>query len=141
VKRLPDELWFILFFVAIVLYQLLVRWRRNGTDGAARRREMEREQDRDENGAEAAVVLVPKVIMAPPPSEPWSMPAQHEGTPVPGRSELRMMPRSPPAVAMAVPKRYSKRTLFGSRKRFRQAVVAAEVLGPCRAFAPHDVRQ
>lgn len=39
------------------------------------------------------------------------------------------------------PHRYSRRALFGSRKATQDAVVAAVILGPCRALSPYDTTQ
>lgn len=38
-------------------------------------------------------------------------------------------------------KRFSRETLFGSKRRTQDAVVVAMILGPCRADVPHDNRQ
>jgi hypothetical protein len=38
-------------------------------------------------------------------------------------------------------RRFSKGALMGSRREVQNAVVIATMLGPCRAFEPHDIRQ
>lgn len=47
------------------------------------------------------------------------------------------------AVHVVVPERqrFSRSALLGSRRAVQNGVVVATILGPCRAFEPHDVRQ
>ena len=37
-------------------------------------------------------------------------------------------------------RRYSRRLLMGTRREVQNAIVIATIVGPCRAFEPHDVR-
>ena len=37
-------------------------------------------------------------------------------------------------------RRYSRRALMGTRRDVQNAVVIATILGPCRAFEPHESR-
>ncbi len=37
-------------------------------------------------------------------------------------------------------RRYSRRSLMGTRRDVQNAIVIATIVGPCRAFEPHDVR-
>jgi hypothetical protein len=36
------------------------------------------------------------------------------------------------------PRRFSRQSLFGDRRRTQDAMVAAAILGPCRSDSPHD---
>jgi hypothetical protein len=38
-------------------------------------------------------------------------------------------------------RRFSRGALMGSRREMQNAVVIATILGPCRTFEPHDLRQ
>jgi hypothetical protein len=36
-------------------------------------------------------------------------------------------------------RRFSRRSLMGSRCAVQDAIVVAAILGPCRAYRPHDI--
>jgi hypothetical protein len=38
-------------------------------------------------------------------------------------------------------RRFSRGALMGNRREVQNAVVIATILGPCRTFEPHDIRQ
>jgi hypothetical protein len=38
-------------------------------------------------------------------------------------------------------RRFSRSALMGGRREVQNAVVIATILGPCRAFEPHDIQQ
>ncbi|MDP1717671.1 MAG: hypothetical protein Q8L40_06310, partial [Burkholderiales bacterium] len=45
------------------------------------------------------------------------------------------------AIAAAHPeRRFSRRSLMRTRRDVQNAIVIATILGPCRAFEPHDIR-
>jgi hypothetical protein len=53
-------------------------------------------------------------------------------------------PVPPPLRAAAAPlrrglRRFSRRSLMGSRRAVQDAIVVAAILGPCRAYRPHDI--
>lgn len=53
-------------------------------------------------------------------------------------------PVPPPPRAAAAPlrrglRRFSRRSLMGSRRAVQDAIVVAAILGPCRAYRPHDI--
>jgi len=51
-----------------------------------------------------------------------------------GRSEV-------PSASPPLPRRrFSRQALMGSRRDVQSAIVIATILGPCRAYEPHDVR-
>ncbi len=49
--------------------------------------------------------------------------------------------RSDAPVVAPARRRFSRKSLMGSRHAVQNGVVVATILGPCRAFEPHDVRQ
>ena len=53
------------------------------------------------------------------------------------RFDRSAAPGFPPALAE---RRFSRRALMGNRRDVQNAVVIAAILGPCRAFEPHEVR-
>ena len=53
------------------------------------------------------------------------------------RFDRSAAPGSSPALAE---RRFSRRALMGNRRDVQNAVVIAAILGPCRAFEPHEVR-
>jgi hypothetical protein len=54
--------------------------------------------------------------------------------------EARLRAGHPVPASVTAPgrRRFSRRALFGDRRRTQDAVVAATILGPCRAFEPYD---
>lgn len=54
------------------------------------------------------------------------------------RFERAEAPRDFPALAVRRTRRFSRNALMGTRRDVQNAVVIATVLGPCRAFEPHD---
>jgi hypothetical protein len=51
---------------------------------------------------------------------------------------VRLMPRSAADAPTRKRRRYSSEALFGSKQRAQDAMVAAEILGPCRPQVPCD---
>ena len=47
---------------------------------------------------------------------------------------------APSAATTLLQRRFSRKSLMGSRREMQNAVVIATILGPCRAFEQHDVR-
>ncbi len=56
------------------------------------------------------------------------------------RFERAEAPRALRALPVRRTRRFSRTALMGSRRDVQNAVVIATVLGPCRAFEPHDSR-
>lgn len=50
--------------------------------------------------------------------------------------------RSPPqGTALAGPRhRFSRQALMANRRQVQNSIVVATIIGPCRAFEPHEVR-
>ena len=119
-NSLPVELLYALLFGVILLFQYLMK--RFGPQ--------EQEQP-------------------PPPleeSDPELPAREQEQAPVPVfraaaaadvRFDRSAAPGSSPALAE---RRFSRRALMGNRHDLQNAVVIAAILGPCRAFEPHEVR-
>jgi len=56
----------------------------------------------------------------------------------PVRAVVAAPPRAVPAPARRTARRFSRRALMGNRRAVQDAVVIAAILGPCRAYQPHD---
>ncbi len=119
-KDMPQELLYVLMFLAIVLFQYLTK--RFGPQEPPEpawdeRLEQFPEETEDVPAASAA-------------SAASGMAGGHFGRSDAPRSSLA--PRR---------RRFSRGALMGSRREVQNAVVIATILGPCRAFEAHDVRQ
>jgi len=112
----PEELLYVLIFAAVLLYSFVMK--RFG----------------------------PREQQAPAQDEQFSQfPEEVQETPVAdsvSRASVGQFARSEPQVASAwqARHRYSRRSLMGTRQDVQNAIVLATMLGPCRAFEPHDVR-
>jgi hypothetical protein len=117
--RFPTELIYVLIFAAIVLFQYLVK------RFAPQQQEQQQESAQDEQAAqyeeEARPVRMP-------------FPVADVATSHFGRSAA---PGVSPAPSR---RRFSRRSLMGSRREVQNAIVIATILGPCRADEPHDIR-
>lgn len=116
-KGIPEELLYVLMFLAVVLFQYLMkRFGPQAPEDPARDERLARiPEEVAELGTPAAVGV------------------SGVATGLAGRGVAR---RAPPAR-----RRFSRSSLMGSRRAVQNAVVVATILGPCRAFEPHDVRQ
>jgi len=129
VKNDSSELIYVLLFVAIVLFQYLLPWLRRRRGG---------EQDEEPIETEPRPQDVEPEMQPPDPTPPSAAHATllppHLATYKEGRNNAagRGRPLDRPL------KRYSRRALFGSKSRIQDAMVAAVILGPCRASSPHD---
>jgi hypothetical protein len=112
-ERLPVELFFVLGFIALVLFNYL-------TQRAARRRAQQEK---------AQAAPVPPPIEEETPEELWGRSA---ATPAPAPAP-GLVPRaaSPPP-----PRLHPVRALLKDKRDLRRAVVLVMVLGPCRAQEP-----
>ena len=123
-KGLPAELVYILVFAAILLFQYMTR--RGGKLGPPQSSPEELEsQTPDES----------------PPDLPELEQTAWFDSPLPRASGQELRPPEPPAAIPAIPgRRFSRRSLMGNRREVQKAIVIAAIVGPCRAFEPHDVR-
>jgi hypothetical protein len=115
-ERFPTELIYVLIFAAIVLFQYAMK-------RFAPQEQPESAQDeqfaRDEEETQPAPMPVPAAGVA----------VGHFG-----RSAA---PSVSPALSR---RRFSRRSLLGSRREVQNAIVIATILGPCRAYEPHDIK-
>jgi hypothetical protein len=115
-KISPDLLIYVLIFAAIVLFQYLMK--RFG----------------------------PQQQPQPPQDEPEpELPAQEQAaaqvSPAAAASDVRFGRSGAPSASIAFPeRRFSRRALLGNRRDVQNAIVIATILGPCRAYEPHDIR-
>ena len=113
-KGLPEELIYGLIFGAVLLLQYLMK--RFG----------------------------PQPPQHSPQEEP-DPPFQEQTTPVTipvstGSDTRFGQSRAPSASPALAKRRFARRSLMGTRREVQNAIVIATILGPCRAFEPHDVR-
>lgn len=115
-KGIPEELLYVLMFLAVVLFQYLMK--RFGP------------QAPDEPAWDERLAQIPEEVAEP---DTPAFGASGVAADLPGRSAV---PRAAPAR-----RRFSRGSLMGDRRAVQNAVVVATILGPCRAFEPHDIRQ
>jgi len=115
-KGLPEELIYVLIFGAILLFQYVMK--RFGP-------QQQPQSPQDE----------------PDPEFPEQEQAAPETSPVSAASDIRFGRSGAPSASAALPeRRFSRRALMGNRREVRNAIVIATILGPCRAYEPHDIR-
>ena len=114
-KGLPDELIYALMFGAVLLLQYLMK--RFGPQPEPEAPSMPQEEPDADFPAQAAA----------------------GGAAVSIRTDIRFG-RSGAAKAPNVlaQRRFSRRSLLGNRRDVQNAIVIATILGPCRAYEPHD---
>lgn len=123
-RGLPIELFLILFFGAIVLFNV-IRQRaaaRNAPEAPAEGEEL----DPDD---------IPEAVWRRGSLEPVDMAEAMVAAPAPRRL--------PPAATTALAtrrRRFDRQALLGTRRRVQDAFVVATILGRCRADEPHEVR-
>ena len=62
-------------------------------------------------------------------------------SPVTAASDPRFGRSASPGASPALPRRrFSRNALMGNRRDVQNAIVVATIMGPCRAFDPHEVR-
>ena len=113
-KGLPEELIYVLIFGAILLFQYLMK--RFGP-------QQQQQPAQDEPDAELPAQAAPVAVSVSSPSDALF-----------GRS------RAPEASSALARRRFSRRSLMGNRRAVQNAIVIATILGPCRAYEPHDVK-
>ena len=117
-KDVPAELLYVLMFLAIVLFQYLMK--RFGP------------QAPPEPAWDERLAQFPEEVEGVPAASALSGVA---GGGHFGRSDAPQTSLAPRR------RRFSRDSLMGSRREVQDAVVVATILGPCRAFEPHDVRR
>lgn len=120
-KDFPVELIYILIFAAILLFNYVMQQ-------AARRRRSEmprHEPPQDEPLPEIWGRAPPNPATLSVPAAPVE-PVRRSEAPTPSSARPR--------------RRFTRRSLMGTRRDVQNAFVIAAILGPCRAYEPHDVR-
>ncbi|GMV44885.1 MAG: hypothetical protein AMXMBFR66_02830 [Pseudomonadota bacterium] len=127
--KFPQELLFALIFGAVMLVQFLLKHlrKRGPLTEAEAEAEVEVEAEVEEGTAPDSVAGRPGAAEVPLPVQ--ALPARL----APAR------PRAAPASARRETRRFSRRSLMGSRRAVQDGVVIAAILGPCRAYRPHDI--
>ena len=115
-KFSPDQLIYVLVFAAIVLLQYLMK--RFGP-----------QQQPQSSKADPPAQIPETVKETPSACAESSMAVGYFG-----RAEA-------PGAFSALPgRRFARTSLLGTKREVQNAIVVATILGPCRAFEPHDVR-
>ena len=114
--RFPQELIYGLIFAAILLYQYLMK------------RFAPREQPQFPQDEQLEQI----------PEEAKETPAAFRVSGVAAGHFGRT--GAPSASLPLARRRFSRRSLLGTRREVQNAIVIATILGPCRAYEPHDVR-
>ena len=114
-KGLPEELIYVLMIGAVLLVQYLMK--RFGPQPEPP------PIPQDEPDAELPAQAAPVAASVSIPTDTLF-----------GRS------RAPEASTALARRRFSRRSLMGNRRDVQNAIVIATILGPCRAYEPHEVR-
>ena len=122
-KGLPAELVYLVVFAIIVLFQLLTRRFAQPPPQEPEPDEGTEEYVEEMSAPQAPVSELREPVTAPTPS------IGHFG-----RTEAPSVPRARGL------RRFSRRSLFGNTRDVQNAIVIAAIVGPCRAFEPHDPR-
>lgn len=117
-KDVPAELLYVLMFLVVMLFQYLMK--RFGPPAP------------EEPAWDERLEQMPEAVAEPEPDTPV-FGVSGMATGLSGRG---VVPRAAPAR-----RRFSRGSLMGDRRAVQNAVVIATILGPCRAFEPHDIRQ
>lgn len=118
-QSLPEGLVYVLLFGALLFLQYLMK--RFGPQPQPQPQAPQVDPDLGTLAQEQAWLEVPAVSTASD-----------------TRFERAEAPRDFPALAVRRTRRFSRNALMGTRRDVQNAVVIATVLGPCRAFEPHD---
>ena len=125
--KFPQELIFALIFGAVMLVQFLLKHLRKRGPLSEGEVEAEAEAEAEETPERDTETQWPRAAEAPQPAQAvptLAVPAPPRASLVPARREAR---------------RFSRRSLMGNRRAVQDAVVIAAILGPCRAYRPHDI--
>jgi hypothetical protein len=115
-KGIPTELFYVLVIAAYLLFRYIkYRFGQQVQPDSAQHERLQEDSD--------------EVEETPAASSASSVAVNHFG-----RNDA-------PSASTPLPeRRFSKRSLMGTKWEVQNAFVVATVLGPCRAFEPHDVR-
>lgn len=124
-RGLPIELFLILFFGAIVLFNI-IRQRAAGRGAPEEAAADGDEQDPDD---------IPEAVWRRGSLEPVDFAEAMVAAPTP-----RRMPAPAAAAPATRRRRFDRQALLGTRRSVQDAFVVATILGRCRADEPHEVR-
>ncbi|MBI2292833.1 MAG: hypothetical protein HYU73_21450 [Betaproteobacteria bacterium] len=132
-KNIPEELIYVLIFGAILLFQYLMK--RFGP-----------QQQPDEAPQEAPLPQEKPAAQEEFLPDLWGRaPAVPAVSPVAAASDIRFGRSEAPGATDTLPgrrsRRFSRSALMGNRREVQNAIVIATILGPCRAYEPHDNRR
>jgi hypothetical protein len=114
-ESFPTELIYVLVFAAIVLVQYVMK--RFG-------------RQRQQAARDEPLPQMPKEVKKTPAAASVS-----------SMTDGRVGRTGAPSASSALPRRrFSRRLLMGTRREVQNAIVTATILGPCRAYQPHDDR-
>ena len=125
--KFPQELIFALIFGAVMLVQFLLKHLRKRGPLSEGEVEAETEAEAEETPERDTETQWPRAAEAAQPAQALptlAVPAPPRAGLDPARREAR---------------RFSRRSLMGNRRAVQDAVVIAAILGPCRAYRPHDI--
>jgi len=115
-KGLPEELIYVLIFGAILLFQYLMK-----RFGPQQQQQSPQEE--------------------PVPEIPEQEQATLKTSSVSTASDIRFGRSGSPSASTTLPqRRFSRKALMANRRDVQNAIVIATIMGPCRAYEPHDVR-
>ena len=132
-RGISTELLYVIAFVAIGLLRYL--WQRL-KQAQPWEEALARQQRSDGQSVPEGSEPEPDVSVARQPPRPAVAARSYEPRPHEARPRRSVAPQAPGM--RRAPKRFSREALFGDRRRTQDAVVAAAILGPCRASAPYD---
>ncbi|MBI1990100.1 MAG: hypothetical protein HYS65_10285 [Betaproteobacteria bacterium] len=132
-KNIPEELIYVLIFGAILLFQYLMK--RFGP-----------QQQPDEAPQEAPLPQEKPAAQEDSLPDIWGRaPAVPAILPLAAASDIRFGRAGAPGATVTLPgrrsRRFSRSALMGNRREVQNAIVIATILGPCRAYEPHDNRR
>lgn len=142
-KNLPVELIYLLIAAAVLLFNYV-------TGQAAKRRRSETPPDEPPQAEPPDDEPLPPIwgrtrqpdaLDDDPLPTLWGRTPPVPATmPVPAvAAESARRSRAPATSTARSKRRYSRQSLMGTRRDVQNAIVVAAIVGPCRAFEPHDV--
>ena len=131
-QNIPEELIYVLIFGVILLVQYLMK--RFGPQPQPDAAPQKAPLPQDKPAAQDEFL-----------EDIWGRaPAVPAVSPVAAASDIGFGRAEAPDATVTLPgsrsRRFSRRALMGNRREVQNAIVIATILGPCRAYEPHDSR-
>ena len=123
-RGFPPELFYVLFFIGILVFQFLMKRR-------AGREQQAPTQDDDDDDAPPSYEVSQDLgeLMR-------SLPLIRSPAPTAATVETRRRAEPAAPVRARPPRRFGRQSLFSNRRDVQNAIVIATILGPCRALEP-----